>query len=120
MPIWKNADLIASIENPRPAQAKDVQAFVEGAAMRLGLDPGYIMPAYEDTAYWLQKESELPVNVDPSDSKLSDPEARARMARVFEQGLNKPRGFVLPVQRWNARASAGAASAGSSGAVICS
>nr|WP_249798921.1 MULTISPECIES: transglutaminase family protein [unclassified Bradyrhizobium] len=102
VPIWKNADLIASIENPRPAQAKDVQAFVEGAALRLGLDPGYIMPAYEDTAYWLQKESELPVNVDPSDSKLSDPEARARMARVFEQGLNNPRGFVLPVQRWNA------------------
>ncbi|WP_027516835.1 DUF2126 domain-containing protein [Bradyrhizobium sp. WSM1417] len=102
VPIWKNADLIASIENPRPAQAKDVKAFVEGTALRLGLDPGYIMPAYEDTAYWLQKESELPVNVDPSDSKLSDPEARARMARVFEQGLNNPRGFVLPVQRWNA------------------
>src|SRR5437868_5660480 len=102
VPIWKNADRIASIENPRPAQAKDVQAFVEGAALRLGLDPGYIMPAYEDTAYWLKKEAELPVNVDPSDSKLSDPEARARMARVFDQGLNNPRGFVLPVQRWNA------------------
>ncbi|WP_314949746.1 transglutaminase family protein [Bradyrhizobium cosmicum] len=102
VPIWKNADLIASIENPRPAQAKDAKAFVEGAALRLGLDPGYIMPAFEDTAYWLQKEAELPVNVDPSDSKLSDPEARARMARVFEQGLNNPRGFVLPVQRWNA------------------
>ncbi|WP_426610189.1 DUF2126 domain-containing protein [Bradyrhizobium sp. McL0616] len=102
VPIWKNADLIASIENPRRAEAKDAKAFVEGAALRLGLDPGYIMPAYEDTALWLQKEAELPVNVDPSDSKLSDPEARARIARVFEQGLNTPRGFVLPVQRWNA------------------
>jgi len=102
VPIWKNADLIAKIENPRPAQAKDAGTFMEGAALRLGLDPGYIMPAYEDTALWLQKEAELPVNVDPSDSKLSDPEARARIARVFEQGLNNPRGFVLPVQRWNA------------------
>lgn len=102
VPIWKNADLIASIEKPRPAKAKDARAFVEGTAARLGLDPGYIMPAYEDTAYWLQKEAELPVNVDPSDSKLSDPEARARMARVFDEGLNKPKGFVLPVQRWNA------------------
>ncbi|MET4390979.1 uncharacterized protein (DUF2126 family)/transglutaminase-like putative cysteine protease [Bradyrhizobium sp. F1.4.3] len=102
VPIWKNADLIASIENPRRAEAKDAKPFVEGAALRLGLDPGYIMPAYEDTALWLQKEAELPFNVDPSDSKLSDPEARARIARVFEQGLDTPRGFVLPVQRWNA------------------
>ncbi|MBR0817189.1 DUF2126 domain-containing protein [Bradyrhizobium liaoningense] len=102
VPIWKNADLIAKIENPRPAQVKDAETFMEGTAQRLGLDPGYIMPAYEDTALWLQKEAELPVNVDPSDAKLSDPEARARIARVFEQGLNTPRGFVLPVQRWNA------------------
>ncbi|MGY8634860.1 transglutaminase family protein [Bradyrhizobium sp. 14AA] len=102
VPIWKNADLIAKIENPRRAEVKDAQTFVEGAAARLGLDPGYIIPAYEDTAYWLQKEAELPVNVDPADSKLSDPEARARMARVFDEGLNTPRGFVLPVQRWNA------------------
>ncbi|MCS3728191.1 transglutaminase family protein [Bradyrhizobium betae] len=102
VPIWKNADLIAKIEQPRRAEAKDAETFMEGAALRLGLDPGYIMPAYEDTALWLQKEAELPVNVDPSDSKLANPEDRARMARVFEQGLNTPRGFVLPVQRWNA------------------
>ena len=102
IPIWKNADLIAKIENPRRAEVKDAEAFMEGTAARLGLDAGYIIPAYEDTAYWLQKEAELPVNVDPTDSKLSDPEARARMARVFNEGLNTPRGFVLPVQRWNA------------------
>ena len=46
------------------------------------------------------------------------------MARVFDQGLNTPKGFVLPIQRWNAAASqlpdAGAASAGSCGVAICS
>nr|WP_249817654.1 transglutaminase family protein [Bradyrhizobium sp. 147] len=104
VPIWKNADLIARIENPRRTNVKDAEAFMEGTVARLGLDPGYIMPAYEDPAYWSQKEGELPINVDPSDSKLSDPEARARMARVFDEGLNTPKGFVLPVQRWNAEA----------------
>jgi uncharacterized protein (DUF2126 family)/transglutaminase-like putative cysteine protease len=102
VPVWKNADLIASIGNPRRADVEDAEDFMEGTAVRLGLDPGYIIPAYEDTAYWLLKEAELPVNVDPSDPKLSDPEARARMVRVFDQGLRTPRGFVLPVQRWNA------------------
>ncbi|MBR0905845.1 DUF2126 domain-containing protein [Bradyrhizobium liaoningense] len=102
VPIWKNADLIAKIENPRRPEVRDAEAFMEGTAARLGVDLGYIMPAYEDPAYWLQKEAELPVNVDPTDSKLSDPEARARMARVFDEGLNTPRGFVLPIQRWNA------------------
>ncbi|MGY8705833.1 transglutaminase family protein [Bradyrhizobium sp. 18BD] len=102
VPIWKNADLIAKIENPRRPEVRDAEAFMEGTAARLGLDHGYIMPAYEDPAYWLKKEAELPVNVDPADSKLSDPEARARMARVFDEGLNTPRGFVLPIQRWNA------------------
>lgn len=102
VPIWKNADLIARIENPRRPEVRDAEAFMEGTAARLGLDPGYIIPAYEDSIYWLKKEADLPVNVDPSDSKLSNAEERARMARVFDDGLNTPRGFVLPVQRWNA------------------
>lgn len=102
IPIWNNADLIAEIENPRRPEVRDAEAFMEGTAARLGLDPGYIIPAYEDSIYWLKKEADLPVNVDPSDSKLSNAEERARMARVFDDGLNTPRGFVLPVQRWNA------------------
>src|SRR6185369_7100880 len=53
---------------------------------------------YEDPVHWLQKETALPVNVDPGDSRLADPEERSRMARVFDEGLNKPKGFVLPVQ----------------------
>src|SRR5689334_394311 len=67
VPIWKNADLIAKIENPRRPEVGDAEAFMEGTAARLGVDLGYIMPAYEDPAYWLMKEAELPVNVDPSD-----------------------------------------------------
>ncbi len=104
VPIWKNADLIANIENPRKAEIADAERFAEGTAEKLGLDAEYVLPAFEDPAHWLHKEAALPANVDPSDSRLSDPEERSRMARVFDQGLNKPKGFVLPIQRWNASA----------------
>jgi uncharacterized protein (DUF2126 family)/transglutaminase-like putative cysteine protease len=102
VPIWKNPDLIAKIEGPREADIAGAERFAEATAEKLGVASEYIMPAFEDPSHWLQKEAALPQNVDPSDSKLSDPEERARMARVFDQGLNVPKGFVLPIQRWNA------------------
>jgi uncharacterized protein (DUF2126 family)/transglutaminase-like putative cysteine protease len=104
VPIWKNADLIANIENPRKADIADAERFAETTAKRLGLAAVYVLPAFEDPGHWLQKEAALPANVEPGDSKLADPEERARMARVFDTGLNIPRGFVLPIERGKAEA----------------
>ena len=102
VPIWKNAELIAAIDDPRIASIEDARAFTEAMARLLGLDAAYVMPAFEDPVHWLQTEAALPVNVDPTDSKRADAEERARMARVFEQGLDRPRGFVLPIQHADA------------------
>ncbi|MDB5547206.1 MAG: transglutaminase-like [Tardiphaga sp.] len=102
VPIWKNDALIASVEGPRVSGIEEAEKFAEAAAAKLGLPADYIVPAFEDPNHWLQKEAGLPPNVDPGDSKLTDPEERARMARVFDQGLNVPKGFVLPIQRWQA------------------
>ena len=44
-------------------------------------------------------ERRLPVNVDPLKSDLKNEEDRARLARVFEQGLDRIVGYVLPVRR---------------------
>ena len=104
VPIWRNPDLIAPMEGPRSAKIEQAEKFAAGIAEKLGVDADNVLPAYEDQAHWLLKENSLPGNVDPSDSKLADPEERSRMAQVFQQGLNVPRGFVLPVQRWNAKA----------------
>ena len=65
VPIWKNADLIANIENPRKAEIADAERFAGGIAQKLGLATDYVLPAYEDPAHWLQKEAALPANVDP-------------------------------------------------------
>ena len=109
VPIWKNADLIAEIEDDnkidheiksgRKADIADAERFAETVAQRLALSSDYVLPAFEDPNHWLQREAALPPNVDPGDSRLADPEERARMARVFDTGLNIPKGFVLPIQR---------------------
>ena len=46
----------------------------------LGIAPENTVPAYEDPAEWIVKEGNLPENVTPENSKLKDPEERARIA----------------------------------------
>lgn len=112
-PIWRNADLIArepgaqtDRDDAREAAAsiRDAEALAAGLSEKLGLGADYVMPAYEDTGHWLLKEAQLPDNVDPLDPRLADPEERARMAQVFQLGLGNPRGYVIPVQRWQSQA----------------
>ena len=80
------------------------RALIRGIAERLEIDPDNALPAYEDAFYYLHRERRLPDNVTPQASKLKDPEERARLARVFSRGLDTPKGFALPVQRWQTRA----------------
>ncbi|MGJ0621490.1 MAG: DUF2126 domain-containing protein [Methylocystis sp.] len=103
-PIWSQPQLIAEIAKTNGATAADAEIFVHALAERLGVGAEHAVPAYEDPAHWMVKEGALPVNVDPADPKIDDAEERSRMMRVFERGLSKPTGFVLPIQRWNARA----------------
>lgn len=103
-PVWKDPALVTRVAEPNGATTQQSEAFIEDLAERLGVGAGYVIPAFEDPAHWIVKEAGLPVNVDPFDSKIDDAEERARMIRAFERGLSEPAGFVLPVQRWNARA----------------
>ena len=47
------------------------------------------------------------MNVDPFDSKLDDELERARLRRVFSQGLDAKVGFLLPLRREWEKATAG-------------
>ncbi|WP_172123910.1 MULTISPECIES: transglutaminase family protein [unclassified Devosia] len=104
-PVWQDENLIAREGVATTAKLGDAEAFLAAFARHLGLSGDTIAPAYEDPGEWLLKEANLPPNVDPANSELADPEARSRIATVFERGLTNPTGYVLPVQRWNAQAS---------------
>lgn len=104
-PVWHDETLIAREGTKTTATHDDARKFLDAFAKNLGLTGETIDEAYEDPGEWLLKEANLPANVDPANSELADPEARSRIAKVFERGLTTPTGFVLPVQRWNAQAS---------------
>ncbi|KUF12469.1 DUF2126 domain-containing protein [Pseudoponticoccus marisrubri] len=105
-PVWKN-DAHVARENPAQAAGiAEAESFLSKFAENLGIPRDHAQPAFEDPAEWVLREAGLPANVSPEDSKLKDPEARARIARVFNRGLTEPAGYVLPLQRlWQSRAS---------------
>jgi uncharacterized protein (DUF2126 family)/transglutaminase-like putative cysteine protease len=99
VPIWEDPTLIADDNKDYKYNAADARRFLEALTRRLDVDDSFIMTALEDVFYYLWKERRLPVNVDPLDSKLEDPIERAGLARVFEEGLGKTVGYVLPLRR---------------------
>jgi len=98
-PVWNNPALCADETRDYGADEKLAGRFLREFAQRVGLDAKYVFPAYEDAFYYLWRENRLPVNVDPHDARLDDPLERARLAAVFEQGLDAVIGYVLPVMR---------------------
>ena len=86
-----------------PPTGKEAVALLGAIAARARPGLRLVAPAYEDPATWIVKEANLPDNVTPENSKLKDPEERPRLAKVFARGLTEPSGYVLPVQRWQAK-----------------
>ena len=101
-PVWGNAALYADEKSDYQANEIKAKLFLVEVARRLGLADKHIFPAYEDVFYYLWRERRLPENVDPFNSKLEDPLERARLMKVFSQGLDKAVGHVLPISRNNA------------------
>ena len=98
-PVWRDPSLFApehETDNATPTEAAD---FAGRLAERLQIDPSLVIPAHEDVHYYLWREQRLPANVLAEDAKLNDPMERARLARVFGQGLHNPVGSVLPLRR---------------------
>ncbi|MDB6001796.1 MAG: dehydrogenase, partial [Rhizobacter sp.] len=98
-PVWMHPELWADEHREYGATAEHAKTLLQGVAQRMGLNAKFVFAAYEDVWYYLYREQQLPANVDPFDSKLSEPMERARLAKVFSQGLGEVVGHVLPIAR---------------------
>ncbi|MEX2365271.1 MAG: transglutaminase family protein, partial [Pseudohongiellaceae bacterium] len=52
----------------------------------------------EDQDFYIKREGKLPRNVNIRDNKLSNAQERARLLKVFDQGLSTQIGFALPLE----------------------
>ncbi len=99
VPIWVNPALLADTSADHGHGPEQARHLVETLAARLGIHARRCIAAYEDVWYYLWRERRLPVNVDPLDNRLDDPEERRRLAQVFEQHLGTIVGYCLPLRR---------------------
>ncbi|MBI2749453.1 MAG: transglutaminase family protein [Burkholderiales bacterium] len=107
-PVWADPALFTDERDPTHYTAQDAKRFSHALARKLSLSDQYIQAGYEDSWYYLWRERRLPVNVDPFNSRLDDEMERARLRRVFEQKLDTPVGYVLPIKASDPMAKTGA------------
>ena len=100
-PIWNNYDLVAETGKNYKVTSEDSARFLRKLAERLELDTRYVRDAYEDIYHYIFEEGRLPYNVSAFDAKIKSEEDRARLAKVFAQGLDSIVGHTLPVLRAN-------------------
>ncbi|NND99633.1 MAG: transglutaminase family protein [Pirellulaceae bacterium] len=106
VPVWEDPAYIADEGKDYGYTDEHASRFVRHLATELNINAKMSFPVYEDTFHYLWRENRLPMDVDPTDPKLEDPNERAMMVRAFTRGLNRPVGFVLPLRRawWQSRA----------------
>jgi uncharacterized protein (DUF2126 family) len=107
-PIWQDPKLFAVQSQDYGHTQEHAEEFMRALARVLDVKAEHILPAYEDTWYYLWREHRLPTNVDPLQSHLENEEERARLKKIFGEGLSKISGYILPLQKlWEPRWTSG-------------
>jgi uncharacterized protein (DUF2126 family) len=95
VPVWHNLDLLATTASNATI---DLQGFATQLSKRLGVNSGYLIPAYEDPWLAMDEESRLPDNIDPHQADLLQAGVRKTLSRQLRAGLGSVIGYVLPLK----------------------
>ena len=104
-PIWRNPERIAAEGEQTGATNEKAEALLGAIASELGVAPDLCRAGLRGSRP--SGSSRRPICRRTSRRRIPSsriPEARHRIARVFSRGLTEPSGYVLPVQRWQAKA----------------
>tara|TARA_B100001245_G_scaffold79831_1_gene57073 strand:+ start:52127 stop:55507 length:3381 start_codon:yes stop_codon:yes gene_type:complete len=99
-PLWRRQSLLARIDKNYGHTHKEAESFAKRLAALFNVPQFCVHPAYEDGLHYLLEEQNLPPGIDGSIASEKDELGRRRLARVLQQGLDTPTGFVIPIE-WN-------------------
>ncbi|OED36404.1 IMP dehydrogenase [Chromatiales bacterium (ex Bugula neritina AB1)] len=96
-PIWQDSSRIAS-PGQGGASIADARNLLQSLCKELALDASFTRPLHEDPLYHIHLESLLPPATALEKLELSNDDSRARLVRRLEEGLDKPVGWMLPLE----------------------
>lgn len=100
-PLWRDDTLLADPWAAGAAVPADAEALARSVAVRLGVDPKRVLPAYEDPLVALVTQASLPAGdpppVDPPGDSLRFGPARERMIAHLDRTIADSAGWVLPL-----------------------
>ena len=97
-PLWRNPELLDRGDLKDNRVAADAGRFLQTLCGHLGLSARYVIPAFEDVVHAIDQESRWPKNLDPLAMDLKNADERRRIAALIAEGLDTPRGHVLPLK----------------------
>ncbi len=97
IPVWENPELLADKNETYPYTTADAKRFLSHLSLVLGVSPENIVPAFEDPVYYIMKEAEMPLDIDPLEFDLKDSLERKTIAEKLTNGLNNEVGYLLPI-----------------------
>lgn len=98
--LWNNPDLLARIDKDYGHNINTAQQFASTLTDLLDVPEDFLNAGYEDALHYLLQEQQLPVDFELNIANAKDDLERKRLAQLLERGLDKPSGFVLPIE-WN-------------------
>ncbi|MCO6412480.1 MAG: transglutaminase family protein [Thiogranum sp.] len=97
-PLWRDPQYLGASSEDYGYGIEQARSFAVALSGQLALCAEDLIPAYEDEAWLLWQESEVPVNIDPSQAGAKDSLDRKRLARLLQKAPEEPTGFVLPLR----------------------
>lgn len=96
-PLWTEEALLADPDKDLGHDVGTAKTFLTALAAGFAIPESYVLPAREDTPYYLWKDGRMPVSEEMMEADVYESTERKRLQDLMDRDLNAPVGFVLPL-----------------------